>query len=854
MVLGVLEALPLASAQAQSCANNDPLRQPFFGDLHAHTSYSLDADTQGTRLEPDDAYAFAQGATVGIQPHDAQGTPLRQLTIDRPLDFAMVADHAEFFGEISLCRDAVDPPQGSLCWYYQELPEAAFFIFNIGLSASLGSATHNPDLCGPDGQLCTDQAVTFWNEIQAAADNANDQTSACSFTSFIGYEWTGSPGARNLHRNVVFRNSTVPSHATSYFEASYPESLWDALENDCVGNCEFLTIPHNSNLSSGQYFLPVDRFGNTYTSAVAARRALHEPIIEVMQHKGQSECIPGSSPSDEFCDYETMPGFSTLAGPGFAGGGPQKPEDFVREALKEGQTLHTNLGVNPFKYGMIGSTDTHLGTPGAVSEENYPGHGGAGAAAATQLPPGLTDNWYYNPGGLAVVWAEENSRDSLFDAMRRREVYATSGSRPIVRVFAGQLDSDLCSNPNAIADAYSQGVPMGSDMPSPPMFEYPSFYVHVQKDPQGADLQQVELVRVIGGAGIYIEEVVEIAGDADNGASVDLNTCQPQGTGFSELCTVFTDYGFWPYAPSFYYVRVIENPTCRWNQHQCVAAGVDCNVPATITQGFEPCCDENVPKTVQERAWTSPIWHRPYSAEPTFTMAGSNFMPKVCAGGALDTMTIAVEAEPGFTNPVTLAGDNLPAGIDISFVPNPVAPGNQTTALITADVTVAHDDVIPFVVRGTASAAGDWTMSGGLAVFDSVPVAPTLNMPADGEVDVARKPVFTFSLEDQVVSHVLELSRDPAFATIDVTANPTGYGFSMSSNLLGNTTYYWRVRGENPCGQSASSATFSFTTEPAPPWQPCSSSIAEGPMTSPALGFLGLLLIYRRRRSSTAKK
>ena len=535
------ELLPFERTEAHpTCANFQPDaedRQPFFGDLHVHTSSSLDADRQGTRLGPDDAYAFSVGATVGIQPYDVNGNGLRTLTIDRPLDFAMVSDHAEFFGEISLCRDPESPAYYSdSCTIYRDDPDDAFFRFNAGL----GFGFRWPDVCDPDltdeipsYQLCIDESITLWNEIQDAADNAYDPNDTCGFTSFVGYEWTGSPFGRNLHRNVLFRNATVPAIAASYFEAPDPETLWDSLDADCTGACEVLTIPHNSNLSDGTYFSQVDRDGNPYTQAVSQRRQNMEPLIEIMQHKGQSECIPGSSPADELCNFEVLPYSNLGEASGFLPPSPPVPQDFVREALKEGLATEKNLGANPFKHGFVGGTDTHLATPGAVSEINYPGHGGAGSPARVDLPPGLQDRAAFNPGGLTVLWAEENSRDSLYSALERREVYATSGSRPVVRFFGGDgLSSSLCSSPTAasptaVVDAYAQGVSMGSDLPPVGAGNSPHFFVSALKDSgtvgaPGIDLQRVQIVKGwVDSNGDTQEQVYEVGGDPNNGATID---------------------------------------------------------------------------------------------------------------------------------------------------------------------------------------------------------------------------------------------------------------------------------------------------------------------------------------------
>ncbi len=631
----------------EPCANSDPLRQPFFGDLHVHTGSSLDADLQGTRLDPDGAYAFATGATVDIQPFDENGNALRSLQIDRVLDFAMVSDHAEFLGETSICTQTNPPPcpQGSedpycsvACQNYRENPVTAFQQFNSRLSLAPQRLV---EVCGSDGQLCFDESITLWNDIQAAAEDAYDR---CTFTSFVGYEWTGSPATKNLHRNVVFRNAEVPTRPTSYFEAAEPETLWDALETDCADDgdpstvdCEFLTIPHNSNLSGGLYF---DTTG--YDAQTAARRQLHEPLAEVIQHKGSSECLDFTG-NDELCGFEFAPYTNLFE----ASTGTQLsaiyPQDFVRSALKEGLRLEQELGANPFKYGMVGGTDTHLGTPGAVSERGYPGHGGAGPAAMDELPQGLADDRFFNPGGLTVLWAEENTRNSLFSAMRRREAYATSGTRPIVRFFGGAGNVwNLCEGPEGVEGAYEWGVPMGGDLPNG--IGMPFFAAHVLKDPMGADIQSVQVIKGwVDENGVAHEEVW--GAPSDNGAGVDPDTCEPTGAGDSEKCMLWVDGNFDPSVRAFYYLRVVENPTCRWTTHQCIAAGVDCSDPTTVTDGFEGCCarheranrnedvcgpagvdceggivppgfedccgPRHVPETIRERAWTSPIWYTP---------------------------------------------------------------------------------------------------------------------------------------------------------------------------------------------------------------------------------------------------
>src|SRR5262249_34583238 len=287
--------------------------------------------------------------------------------------------------------------------------------------------------CGPEGRNCLDAARGPWQEVRDAAEEAYDRTSACRFTSFVAYEWSFTPGTMNLHRNVIFRNAVVPDLPVSSLDATSPEALWSQLHRVCLDagtGCDVLAIPHNSNLSAGRMF----RVESDVDRDAAARRAAMEPLVEIIQHKGDSECLTGLDTTDEQC------GFEKLSYDRF--GGKYRPEmrfapqhgSFVREALGTGLATAARIGANPFHVGFIGSTDTHTAAAGLVDEQGHPGHGGASGALRHEGPV-LPDDVEYNPGGLAVLWAEENSRDALFAAMRRRETYATSGPRMVVRVF-----------------------------------------------------------------------------------------------------------------------------------------------------------------------------------------------------------------------------------------------------------------------------------------------------------------------------------------------------------------------------------------------------------------------------------
>jgi len=596
------------------CAAYDPLRQPYFGDTHVHTTLSLDANLQGTRLGPTDAYRFAKGEAIGIQPYDQAGNALRTLQIDRPLDWAVVSDHAEFLGTVAVCEDPSSPAYDEAnCTSVRENPSGAFVTVNAATAVPPESAAY-PSLCGDDGQTCIDAGADVWGDIQDAAEAHYDRTDSCTFTTFYGYEWTGGPGALNLHRNVIFRNHVVPDRVVGYFDEPRVEGLWASLRTECLDDpvCDALTIPHNSNISSGIMFTTLDEEG-AYDAETAATRALMEPLVEIFQHKGDSECLPGSPVADELCGFEKLP-YNSLAGTNLGAEGEPLPQDFVRDILGEGLRYQSEVGVNPYAYGIVASTDTHVAAPGSVSEEGYPGHGGAGQSNRDALPEALPDGVPFNPGGLAVLWAEENSREGLFQAMKRREAYGTSGPRIVLRFFGGyDYPADLCDSDDFAATGYDLGVPMGGDLPAPEPGRAPSFAIAASADPgtemaPGVELQRLQIVKGWLQDGDVQVEVFDVAGDPDNGASVDLDTCTPQGGGAGELCTVWTDPDFDPAAPAFYYARAIENPSCRWHTRQCLAAGITC---PTDDETWAACCDERVETTVQERAWSSPVFYTP---------------------------------------------------------------------------------------------------------------------------------------------------------------------------------------------------------------------------------------------------
>jgi hypothetical protein len=624
----------------EPCAASSPLRTPFFGDLHIHTRFSQDASTQGTRNGPREAYRFARGEELGIQPYDAQGRAKRSLQLDRPLDFAAVTDHAELLGEVEVCRTPGLAGYDSIpCWIYREYPRAAYFMMNT--KSSMRDPTRF-GFCGEGGGLCLEASRIPWQEIRDAAEGAYDRTSACRFTSFVGYEWTGSTDTNNLHRNVIFRNERVPELPTSFYEASSADALWTELRKDCLergDGCDLISIPHNSNLSNGLIFQTLRPNGAPITREQARTRNELERVVEVMQHKGDSECRLSPDSTDELCGFEKLPYANFVQKYFRYFAEPPAARSYTREALLAGLVEEQRNGVNPFKFGLIASTDTHLGTPGAVEERDHPGHGGAGAPAPRDVPEGLPDDFEFNPGGLAVIWAEENSRDALFEAMRRREVYGTSGPRHVVRFFGGwELPADLCSQPTFVETGYASGVPMGGDLPARTA-ERPSFAVSALRDPgttkrPGLPLQRIQIVKGWLENGTPREQVFEVAGDPENTASVDLATCTPRGAGSDSLCSVWSDPRFDPRQRAFYYARVVENPSCRWSTWVCNAQRVDCRSPENVPEELAACCDPGRAKTIQERSWTSPIWYTPPASGSAQRAAGERSSSGQAAGAS----------------------------------------------------------------------------------------------------------------------------------------------------------------------------------------------------------------------------
>jgi hypothetical protein len=594
-----------------------------------HTRLSFDAYAMDVRILPEQAYRFARGEEVRLPPLGLDGEGMQRLRIDRPLDFAALTDHSEFLGEVEAC--AVPGSAGyasATCEAYRMGGNGA--VSQLGIRLTLPRPMRPADVCPPDpgspdgGSSCAPLLGAVWRGVQRAAAEAYDKTAACRFTSFVAYEYSAGPALSTLHRNVIFANDRVPA-PTTYFEQPSPEGLWRELRASCKDagtGCDVLAIPHNANESNGKMFFieSADEGGPQDPAAYARLRAELEPLFEVYQHKGDSECMNGLSgvlgAPDELCGFEKTlrpPAEITDCGDGTGSGGTTRKgcvsrRDFVRNALLDGMALEERLGINPFRVGLIASTDTHNGTPGATAEDRFIGHRGTDDDTPQKqlgrgnLTPGGVE---FSPGGLTAVWAEENSRPALFAALKRREVYGTSGPRLAVRFFGGfELPEGLCEDPQLVAKAYAGGVPMGGILsPRSDPAAAPRFVVQALRDPMGGKLQVAQIVKGVLRGGRAETFVYDVAGQRKNGATVDESTCVPSGPGADSLCAVFRDPDFRPGERAFYYVRIVENPSCRWTAHACS------RLPAA---GRPPTCtDPTVPRTQNERAWTSPIWYQP---------------------------------------------------------------------------------------------------------------------------------------------------------------------------------------------------------------------------------------------------
>ncbi|MBI1198035.1 MAG: DUF3604 domain-containing protein [Phenylobacterium sp.] len=600
-----------AAATPQHLPGYNPDRNAYFGDLHVHTYLSNDAYIFNVRRTPDDAYRFAKGEPIG----HAAGYQIR--LAGGPLDFVAVTDHSEYMGAI---REAGDPntplsklpfSQGLFSPDPAKIMEAFRAFVRGRQDGTLPKEFQNPAIIS-----------RAWSEVQQAAAR-NYQPG--KFTTLVGYEFTSAPDGRNLHRNVIFRGANVPGAPYSATASADPENLWRAMDAWRGRGIEALAIPHNSNGSDGLMFDTTRMNGEPIDRAYAELRARNEPLVELTQIKGTSETHPSLSPNDEWANFEIMETYI-----GHAKAVTKFQGSYVRRALEDGLLYREKVGANPFKLGFIGSSDTHNAAPGSVEEPNY--FSKVGRADGTpelrgSIPAGGTKTWdaaslevgkagstaplaTWGASGLAGVWAEENDRESIFAALRRRETFATSGPRIRVRFFGGyDFPADLLTRSDTVRQAYAHGVPMGGDLAAA-KGRAPKFLVWAVRDPKAGYLQRAQIVKGWIENGVAKEKVFDVACSdgmkvdpktarcPDNGASVNLKTCEPDRfKGDVELRTVWTDPGFDPKQRAFYYVRVLENPSCRWSTWDALRNGTPPN--------------PTLAPTIMERAWSSPIWFEP---------------------------------------------------------------------------------------------------------------------------------------------------------------------------------------------------------------------------------------------------
>jgi len=574
-----------------------PEGEALFGDLHVHTSWSTDAYAGMNRVGPEKAHRFARGEMVTL-PGDIE----TQLNV--PLDFVAITDHAEGFDAIAACTYEDHPQYNSdMCKGMRNPTRTqADYLRTAFKRGTARPAKRNPELCANEA-ACLEGAGVTWRRVQEVANRFNEPG---KFTALIGYEFSALVQEFGmLHRNVIFRGEEVIPHAISSLDVSGQADFFSKLDKSCEAPCQVLTIPHNTNFSWGLTLARTDEDGSAYTPEDIERRARLDRLVEVSQQKGTSECQIGVGASDEDCN------FGILFPPCSAGqfGRCARDSSFVRNALLDGIKIASEGNTNPFKLGMIGSTDTHRSDPGntnPVEPSRYAAAIGKKDAVENVLvaehpvigPMRMTSN-----GGLAGVWAQANTRAEIFDALQRREAFATSGSRMKIRFFAGDYPEDIHSRQDSIKLSYARGVPMGGDLTGVQM---PRFWVSALQDPSGAKLDRIQVIKgwIENGEQKQITRDVSCSdGRTPNeqghcptsGASVDLTTCVPdQNFGASSLTTSFEDPEYDAGQSAFYYIRVLENPGCRWSTWLANSAGVTPPKDVALTE--------------QQRGWSSPIW------------------------------------------------------------------------------------------------------------------------------------------------------------------------------------------------------------------------------------------------------
>lgn len=584
IVLAGLLSLGLSTSSfAQDAAD----RKPLFGELHIHTTFSFDAYVFNTRATPDDAYRFAKG---GPLKHPLGKT----YQLKRPLDFMAVTDHGIFMGVMSKMADPNHPLSKHPLAKTVNDPDP-----NVRSSAftQIVAIARNGDRTGPlhDPQILSDT----WDEVIASANRHNDPG---AFTTFIGYEWSTSENGMNMHRNVIFKGDSAPVPFTRA-DSQKPEDLWTWMDKIRAEGYEALAIPHNSNKSDGRMFERETSWDTPFTKEYADQRNRNEPLVEVTQVKGTSETHPMLSPNDEFADFELdeMRVASPIKITKFAGG-------YVRDAYRTGLEFQDTMGFNPYRFGLMGSTDSHTAiTP--LFEKDYSGKLGTLDGSPERRIAGSRGRMDYGASGLAGVWSNENTRDSIYESLRRKETWGTSGPRIIVRFFGGFDMKDVTPGAEGwVAAAYHSGVPMGGDLKASDANGAPTFAVWAIKDPENGNLDRIQIVKGWSQDGTSHEKVYDVCWSGDRvpdpvtgklppvGNTVDLKTATYSNSiGAVELKGLWTDPDFKADQNAFYYVRVLEIPTPRWNLYDEVELGRP--FPADLA------------RTLQERAFTSPIWY-----------------------------------------------------------------------------------------------------------------------------------------------------------------------------------------------------------------------------------------------------
>ena len=595
--LVVAASCSYASVSIAADSTRNPDRNLYFGETHMHTAYSLDAFIGGTRQTPGDAYRAAKGERVIVngKPHQ----------IRRPLDFAAVTDHAEYIGEMysALNEDAPghDNPLITELLGLDDIKNREQWFYKYVISNNRGDKPGHTEFFAGEETVKSGWQIT----IDAAQEHNNPGV----FTTFIAYEWSGAPKGANLHRNILFRGAQAPDIPMSYIDINREDGLWQWLATLEQEGIRGIAIPHNSNASKGMMFPDNTASGDPIDLEYAQTREHFERAIEMMQVKGNSEVHRKFWAADEFADFENADSMAK-----HSGRVPEK-RNFVRSGVTKGLALEQKLGINPFKLGFVGGTDNHNGMMSDVDEDNFVGAHGPEDGSISERREGEVTSWLDSKdlsiGSITGVWAQSNTRDDIWDAIYDRETFATSGPRMAVRMFGGwQLPDDMHERADVVEHAYRKGVPMGGDLGKRQGGAPPRFVIMASKDPLGANLDRIQVVKGwVDDAGQLHDKVFDVSWAGDRkagidgklpaiGSTVDLTTATYLNTiGEVQLATVWEDPQFDAEQPALYYARVIEIPTPRWSTFDAVRAGLPL-LPDT-------------PATVQERAWTSPIWYRP---------------------------------------------------------------------------------------------------------------------------------------------------------------------------------------------------------------------------------------------------